>query len=161
MLDLQSFTLVNYTPSGWFENDVFEITKAGYWREYEIKLTNGDFKADADKRLRGQYGGVQDGQFVFMNGDSKHSLLSRGDVRGPNEFWFIAPEGLLEAVPDWAGWIEATPRSNGNQPANRCWLVKKKLAPRLHRQKLAAAIDEHARGVTYWRWRHLFLNGQK
>ena len=46
----RSFVLPNYTPHAWWESDVFEITAAGYFVEYEVKISVSDFKADAKKR---------------------------------------------------------------------------------------------------------------
>ena len=40
----------NYTPRDWWECDVFCVSKAGYFTEYEIKLTAQDFRADAQKQ---------------------------------------------------------------------------------------------------------------
>lgn len=38
-----------YTPAGWWENDLFRLTKAGYWYEYEFKSSFRDFKKDFEK----------------------------------------------------------------------------------------------------------------
>jgi RNA polymerase primary sigma factor len=36
--------LPNYTPDKWHECDVFGVTRAGYFHEFEIKLTRADFR---------------------------------------------------------------------------------------------------------------------
>lgn len=40
----------NYTPAGWWECDVWGVTKAGYGVEWEVKLTVSDFRKDAEKK---------------------------------------------------------------------------------------------------------------
>jgi len=45
----QSTVMPNYTPRGWWECDVFELTKAEMFVEYEIKLSRADFRADRNK----------------------------------------------------------------------------------------------------------------
>ena len=48
-----STVIPNYTPRRWWECDVWEITKAGYFREYEIKVSRADLLGDLkrpDKR---------------------------------------------------------------------------------------------------------------
>lgn len=42
----------NYTPDGWWECDVWAVTRAGYGIEYEIKLSVHDFRADKQKAKR-------------------------------------------------------------------------------------------------------------
>lgn len=39
----------SYAPSGWWENDLFRLTAAGYWYEYEFKSAVKDFRADFAK----------------------------------------------------------------------------------------------------------------
>ena len=46
---LRATIIPTYTPPGWWECDVCEITDAGYMHEFEIKMTRGDFRADAKK----------------------------------------------------------------------------------------------------------------
>lgn len=38
-----------YAPDGWWENDLFRLTNAGYWYEYEFKSSMRDFQADFKK----------------------------------------------------------------------------------------------------------------
>lgn len=82
----------NYTPPGWFECDVFQVTKAGYWVEYEVKLSYADFKADSKKLC-------------------KHRLLATSDSRCPRRFFYVAPRLLAERIaieaPSYAGVIVA------------------------------------------------------
>lgn len=44
----KSFILHNFTPSQWFECDIFEVTGNGYFIEYEIK---GDYPLTASSRV--------------------------------------------------------------------------------------------------------------
>lgn len=141
----RSFCLPNYTPEGWFECDLFEVTAAGYFWEYEVKLTLSDFRRDREKR-------------DWRGGRTKHQRLGQGDERGPNRFWFVTPPNLLFLIPrplsnfeaplpPWAGLIEIRWPAFGGR-----WVVDRVVdAPQLHREKLKPRILEHARGVCYWR----------
>ena len=151
----QSFCLPNYTPRGWWECDVFEVTKAGYFREYEIKLSLSDFKADKRKCRRVWHRGM-----VF-----KQDRLSAGaDSGGPVQFYYVTPPGMLcpapvlncnpdATVPAWAGLMEVH-SVNG-------WLRLEavKRAPRLHQEKFAEKRLEHARTVPYYRMHDLLKTG--
>lgn len=154
---LSSFVVPNYTPRHWWECDVFEVTKAGYFTEYEVKLTRADFKADATK-ARLDYGAprkevMPDGTFRLlpMPTIEKHQLLSAGDVRGPSRFFFVAPSGLLDGltIPPWAGLIEIYP--SGEHLFER----RKIAAPKLHRKEADPAILKHAESVCYYRMHKL------
>lgn len=140
----QNFCLPRYTPKNWFECDVFEVTKAGYFVEYEIKITVSDFKADAAK-VRAERWDKQ-----ASKGDlNKHQMLANGDLRSPNRFYFVTPIELLGevAIPIWAGLLVAEPWADYPFPMLR----QIKEAPKLHRQKLAPEILTHAQGVCYYR----------
>jgi hypothetical protein len=139
-------TIPNYTPTGWFECDLIEFTDAGYFREYEIKVSRSDFFHDADKQSE-----------VFPRAfgepqrfENKHALLAARSPRGPAQFWFVVPKGLirLNEVPEWAGLIEVCP---GQQPYGRLHEMELKKAPRLHSTKPSDAIRQHALGVCYYR----------
>lgn len=140
----QSFYLPNYTPLGWWECDVFELTKAGYFREYEIKVTRSDFFVDA-KKERHTYGHPMPVK--------KHEQMGTHPNR-PRQFWYVTPPGLLklEEVPEWAGLLEVSP---GNNPRHHVPLVEKREAPKLNDGKLATASVSHARGVCYYRFHEL------
>jgi hypothetical protein len=66
----------NTTAFGW-EADMIGVTRDLRVREYEIKVTFSDFRADAKKQL-------------------KHMQLASG--RGPHLFYYVIPEALLERV---------------------------------------------------------------
>lgn len=144
----RAFVLPRYTPIDWWECDVFELTDAGYFREYEVKLTRRDFDLDANK-TREIYKGYGEPREVL----NKHECLARGDVRGPKEFFFVTPPGLVAVIdlPIWAGLIELHDRGEGYRPTNR-WIPSVIVpAPRLHNQKADPKIHKAALGTCYWR----------
>lgn len=154
----------NYTPRNWWECDVMAVTKAGYWSEYEIKISVSDFKADAKKEARNSTRwDSKQRKFVDVGTRSKHQALSMASEHGPSFFWFVVPasiEAKIE-VPLWAGLKVAEVREaythdrTGTQYPELVSLTIKKDAPRLHRHKLDSQIIEHARGVCYWRYWNL------
>lgn len=149
-----------YTPRQWWECDVFELTGRGYFREYEVKLTVRDFHADAEKaqdvRSTGRW--VNDparpgcSNYVFSK-EKKHALLSLGDTRGPVEFWFVTPVGLVtpDLLPPFAGLIELHDRGEGHRPTWRWTPLIKVQAPRLHDEKAHEDIRKDVLGVCYYR----------
>lgn len=149
----RNFVLPNYTPRKWWECDVFELTDAGYFREYEVKLTISDFKADAKK----QDTLWSHGERVTRN---KHQLM--GQPIGPRQFWYVAPEGLLtpDQVPEWAGLItihDARPRHS------LYWRYAEQLekrAPVLHQQVCDPKIKAHAESVCYYRLHNEWTGGR-
>jgi hypothetical protein len=83
------YKLDNLYVFGW-ESDCLLLTKSGYWYEFEIKISRSDFKND------------------FKNKVEKHQVLeSKEDLRKPNYFFYVVPEGLITAdeVPPYAGLI--------------------------------------------------------
>lgn len=164
----RSFVLPNYTPKNWFECDVFEITKADYFIEFEIKLTASDFKADAKKYNSRWTGELVDGRFQMLH-ENKHDLLGTGAVCGPNRFFYVlaatetdsGPTGIIpvERIPQWAGLIYATERPGYSPPWNiRLQTVRS--APRLHQQAVCPQVRQHAQGISYWRFHKLFLHNK-
>lgn len=135
---LRHFVLAPYTPAGWWECDVYEVTAAGYWREYEVKVSRGDFVRDARKVKRPWKG----------QPETKHGLLAVGSPRGPSRFSFVTPAGLVEPgeLPEWAGLVEAHQSKYG-----RVHLVTVVEAPRLHLGKADPKAVEHARAMCYYR----------
>ena len=135
---MKSFALPRYTPMGWWECDVFQITKAGYWVEYEVKTSLADFRADAGKRRFSRDGGL-----------IKHDQLAARSTNGPSRFFFVAPRGLiaLDMVPEWAGLIEVY---GGNHRLTG--EIRAKDAPRLHEEKANERMVASARECCYWRF---------
>lgn len=155
----RNFCLPRYTPRDWWECDVFELTKSGYFREFEVKLTLADFKNDAQKSrdIRGtdRRVEVEPGRSWrwVCDQERKHDLLAKGDPRGPAEFWFVTPEGLIprELLPAWAGLIELRDRGEGHRPTFRWMAIPRVEAPRLHKQKAEPEIRKDALGCCYYR----------
>lgn len=91
----------NYTPAGWWECDLWAVTRAGYAVEYEIKLNARDFKADAQKmKLRWTP------DTGWTDTTKKHDAMAACPHR-PSRFFYVMPEALaLELrplIPEWAG----------------------------------------------------------
>lgn len=157
----QSFTLQNYTPAKWFECDVFEITRTGYFVEYEIKISRGDFKADASKVKERSKVVFESGraQWQTFKDKTKHQQLVERSEHGPSRFYFVVPVPALllypDEIPEWAGviYLDTTEAKTWR---NMRWIIHKK-APLLHRNKVSESIETHARGVCYWRMSKLFL----
>ncbi len=131
----------NYTPKGWFECDVWCLSKKHYACEFEIKLTRRDFRTDAEKahtlfnwKNRNDQGG-------------KYEKLADGHLAGPSKFVFVAPVGVIPVaeLPEWAGLWEFDPSSR---------IVLKPVVPAKwrHRQVVSDDVVKHARGVFYYRF---------
>lgn len=138
----------NYTPAGWFECDMFAVTKAGYFYEYEIKLTVADLRADTKKRAPASYESAPTGsdvRLIRIDGKQKHTLLAEGDERGPSLFWYVVPKDLVgpNDIAAWAGLVYINERGG-------MWVIKR--PPRRHRTKVSQKIVNHARGVCYYRY---------
>lgn len=158
----RSFVLPNYEPKQWFECDVFELTEAGFFREYEIKLSRADFKADARKcRTNYEPSGRADGSLYESRHENKHASLAARATHGPTRFWYVCPSDLLtvEEMPEWAGLIYARPLPNHRPPWNVLF-NEIKPAPQLHREKASEKVKAHAESVCYWRMHGLFINGR-
>ncbi len=96
-LSSNSAFMPNYTPTAWFESDVYAVTRAGYSVEYEVKLSRQDFHADKRRSFssRGTYGSTA--SYLKLEGGTKHEALARSRRRwGPCRFFFVAPEGILK-----------------------------------------------------------------
>jgi hypothetical protein len=141
----RNFILPCYTPTRWWECDIFELTKAGYFREYEIKMTRADFFADAKKERPFRDGGIS-------TTATKHA--SMGTTNGPSRFWFVVPEAMiaLNEVPSFAGLIELH-----TSPRGKISEIERVVAPTLHREKIDPKVESHARATCYWRMHRLLL----
>lgn len=129
--------------------------KSGYFREYEIKLTTSDFRADAKKEVRRWHGWDADTAQSSYKTRHKHTELAAGDVRGPAQFWFVAPSGIIpeNGLPSWAGLITA----EYDQRWRQIVLTETKRAPRLHRTKIDEAFRHDLLTTFYFRFQRLFL----
>lgn len=145
----QSFMIPRFSPAKWWECDVFEVTRAGYFREFEVKLTLADFRRDAAKcdEFRLKWDAPAESR-------NKHELLMRGDPRGPVEFWFVAPEGMIAEteLPHFTGLIAVKDHGADHESNWRYTLRTVRDAPRLHNTKIDDSIRRHALGVCYARY---------
>jgi hypothetical protein len=71
------------TYIGKFEADIAELTNAGYFNEYEVKVSRGDFNVDAGKTA-----------LIDDVKTSKHDLLLSGNRA--NRFYYIVPTGMIK-----------------------------------------------------------------
>lgn len=96
------------TPRG--ESDLLSVTKALFVHEFEIKCSTSDFLREFESKSR------------------KHKILENKEKNGiPNYFWFAAPEGVVEDLPEYAGYIKVQERD----------IEVVKDAPRLHNDKMS------------------------
>jgi len=106
---LRDLVLFNYLYRYAWEADVLKVTKAGYFYEYEIKVTHRDFIADMKKV-------------------AKHSHLNMRLKLMPNRFCYVCPPGLInkDEVPEYAGliWISGS------------GVTEQKKIPLLHKTKV-------------------------
>ena len=74
---------------GWYEMDLFKLSKSGVIYEYEIKISRSDFFNDFKK-----------------DEGKKHDKIKNGQGKA-NRFFFVVPEDLIkpEEVPDYAGLL--------------------------------------------------------
>lgn len=143
----------NYTPAGWWECDMWLVTKNGYAVEFEIKVSLQDLKADAQKASSNKWvRDTTDATGWRQNGNEcKHDLLAARDKRGPSRFFYVVPETLgvtAGDVPEWAGLIQA--RTIEGYRALQLW--EERPAPKLHTTMVDPKIIEHCRSVFYWRY---------
>jgi hypothetical protein len=119
----------NYRPWGWYECDFYQVTKAGFWVEYEVKVSVADFRADFKKA-------------------EKHEALAAGEARGPRRFWYVMPWELAEKlsgeIPQYAGLMGV--REDGS-------IGRFRVAPNLESRKVKVN-KELLFELFYWRfWR--------
>ncbi|MDB6078661.1 MAG: hypothetical protein JWO82_2408 [Akkermansiaceae bacterium] len=137
----------NYTPRGWWECDLFSITKAGFWMEYEIKISVADFRADAGKE-RSERDNWREPAVIVK----KHDRLAESHPEGPSRFFYVMPAEVAAKVeiPAWAGLVTVT--------AGRTRIHSRvtKPAPRLHKIKASPEMIGHVQSVfcaRYWNLR--------
>lgn len=147
-----SLVVPNYTPVGWFECDMFSITKAGMMVEHEIKLSVPDFRKDAEK-FKNEWNGKHGPDFAYDK-RGKHERLLASDQEGPSRFFYVVPNEMVrvEDVPVFAGLMYFEAFDKYKRP--RTFLVVKD-APKLHSGKVDPKVAKHALGVMYWRYWHL------
>ncbi len=138
----------NYTPPKWWECDLFTLTKADIFKEYEIKISRADFRQDANKmRRQSQF----DGLLLKTHEVNKHAKIAARDVNGPMRFWFVAPAGVIpiEELPAFAGLLIATWCPYGK----RIDFNIEKKAPKLHAEKFSQVGKDDIMRTAYNRYR--------
>jgi hypothetical protein len=130
---------------------MFGVTRAGFFHEFEIKISVSDFRADAKKRQSARYDyEAQSAKWIRTPGRKKHERLAIGDIQGPSRFSYIVPSGMISLadVPDWAGLIIVNPADD------RHWsrFETEKTAPKLHEKKVGRTVLRHAMNVCYYRF---------
>lgn len=139
-----AIVLPRFTPAGWWECDLWCVSRAGYATEIEIKLTVADYRRDAAKTslMRDPNGGIR-------RPTSKHQLLAAGDQRCPSRFYFAMPADLvpLEEIPAWAGVIWAKFGKYGD-----VILKTARHAPRIHSEPARPEAIQQAWKACYWRF---------
>ena len=141
----------NYTPKGWWECDVFEVTASGYFVEYEVKVSRSDFFADFGKEMIARRFRWTPPEGVLM--EKKHDrLLGDTSPTTPRRFWWVVPSGLIapKEIPAGTGLIYVSPRAKGYE---RFGGVEEVIvpAPDRHRHKMDPETVKHALGVCYYR----------
>ncbi len=141
----KTFCIPNHHAHKWWECDVFELTRAGYFVEYEIKVSLSDFRADA-RKLRESYKWnplLQTTERAYSK--TKHQQLAERQTNGPSRFYFVTPPGLVpvELIPEWAGLIEV----DGNER-----MVRR--AVQLHSVKASDELVRKANQSCYFRFHH-------
>lgn len=137
----------NFSPEDWFECDVWGLTTAGLAWEFEIKVDRSDFRKDASKAPGSLF--TAGHRIMRSTMDSKYSRLASGDYKGPSNFVYVAPKGVIppDEVPVWAGLWEYTPGDG---------LVKTLKAQRLHKSPVPDKEVERARkAILYRYWNNL------
>jgi len=103
-----------------WEADLLSITKSGYIHEYEIKVTQSDFKHDFRKKKHWHFRSSLKVKSVHKS------------TRMPNCFWYVAPlKAIPLCIPDYAGLILV----QGNRYGLKSEIIKKPTI--LHRNKLS------------------------
>ena len=117
------FIFPNVRIAFW-EADLISVTRAGYLHEYEIKISRSDYKADFKKLSKHQW-----------LGNVRLRESDRVAMSIPAFFWYVAPEGVIQCVPSYAGLIEVDWRPNNRYA--QTGLQEIVSAPRLHSTKIS------------------------
>lgn len=137
--------LPNYTPSGWYESDMYAVTKAGFATEYEIKVSHADFKADF--RKFGKHGRLA-GDWVGKN-------------CGPSRFFYVMPAEMVAVndIPPYAGLIFCKWQLGQRRAYPLLTLMRK--APRLRKTAVSHRVVPAMRRTAvfrFWNERFRFEN---
>lgn len=137
-----------FTPDKWWENDLCAVTKAGYWTEFEVKLSRQDFLKDKTKEI-GRWEGTYPDMIKIV--ENKHDLLAMTE-RGPARFYYAVKEGvvMIEDIPAWAGLLEFQWIKYDENREDGYWQIKEmKKAPKRHRRKDHDMVNQLYRAAWY------------
>lgn len=134
----------NFTPRGWWECDMWSLTRSDYAQEHEIKLTRSDFLADAKKHK------MMGTRYDRMTGTgqvvTKYAAMQAATHDAcPKQFYYVTPRGMLfeDEIPEWAGLKELN---------SRYGTVVIKKAPVLHKRKARESDIDRALWNLYYRY---------
>lgn len=123
-----------------WESDLLIVTKAGYVKEVEVKISKADFMADSRKQVSREttkYEAITSGVRTYCDKPK--------DCKRPNRFYYAFPRDMvpLADVPEWAGVYHWLP--NGA-------IVEARYAPRLHEQKAEPKFIDRLYKSAYHRY---------
>jgi len=98
----------NFYSENWFEADLFCVSRAGHFHEFEIKISRSDYLADFKKARRFQFQGPMKKKHVVLAEMQKQKTPL---YYGPRCFSFVCPEGLIsvDELPAYAGLRYVSP----------------------------------------------------
>lgn len=139
-----------FAPGDWWENDLCAVTKAGYWVEFEVKMSREDFLRDKAKD-RKVYD--RDDVGLIKRVENKHELLATTE-RGPARFYYAVKEGVATAedMPPWAGLLvfEWKTYSYDTDGTKGYWQVREMVkAPRRHKRKDMDLVNQMYRAAWF------------
>lgn len=147
--DRSLIVIPNYTPAGWFECDIFQVTRARYPVEYEIKTNLSDLRREKKKRRKHL---ALPGKIVFTH-------------QRPRRFWYVVPEEIAARakgeIPEYAGLMVASQTDldlrHKKMPGGKCRITLrcKKQAPNLPAEKIPEGRLLKIYQAFYYRYWHL------
>lgn len=115
-----------------WEGDMVSVTRAAFVNEFEIKISQSDFRLDSKKYRKHDILKTGSGwaDEVYKMDPNQRKKYPREERPRPNFFWYVAPDRVIppREVPNHAGLMIIEGRK-------RLRIAKK--APSLHRDKIA------------------------
>lgn len=152
---------------GRWEADLLQVTKSGYLREFEIKISRSDLKNDAKKDAlyaTGKetvtlYNGHPFERAVYGK-RTKYDVLQAGER--VTEFYYVVPEGMVKPsdLPDWAGlwWVGEHITQYGTRHYT---LIEVRRAKRLNRVTVSEKVKAEMLKSCYYRYWRLWLEKRR
>lgn len=138
----------NFKGHGFEESDVIAISGSEVVKEFEIKISRSDFKADFKKKRKHDR----------LQNPSKYRTQCI-----PNKFYYVCPEGLIkpEEVPEYAGLIYVSAikylgreEFTINYIKQARYIHKEKPDPKLIVAVTKAAVAKMIFGKSYMTWQN-------